>query len=148
MKKPKLLYKLSNLKKLFLSKILGRRYIRHGKCNACGKCCKGIYIRHSKHIIKDEKEFFELKTKHFFYNWLEIVEKNEQGLVFECKKLSPETGKCTAYKRRARICRLYPQEELFMLGGYISAECGYSFKPIYSFEEVLTQKLGKKSKCF
>lgn len=126
-------------------KILGKKYLRKGKCKACGKCCKGIHVRHSDHLIQDEKEFEELKKLHFFYNYLEVIEKNELGLVFACTKVHPETGKCTAYKQRALICRVYPQEELFMLGGHISEDCGFYFEPIQTFEEVFEKTLNKST---
>lgn len=132
------------LKKLFILKILGKKYLRTGKCKACGKCCHGIHVRHAKDLIKDEKEFEKLKTQHFFYNYLEVVGKNELGLIFACTKVHPETGKCTVYKNRARICKVYPQEELFMMGGEIFADCGFSFEPIQSFEKVF-KKINKKS---
>jgi hypothetical protein len=139
--------KLKNLhfefKKFLASKILGRKYLRSGKCKACGRCCKEIYVRHSNNIIKDEEEFERLKGLHFFYSYLEIVDKTETGLVFACTKVSPETGKCTAYTKRALICRLYPQEEVFMMGGHISDECGFSFTPIQSFEEVFEKTVRK-----
>jgi hypothetical protein len=125
------------INKYILYNILGKKYIRQGKCKECGRCCQSIYVRHSRHVISDEEEFEKLKNQHFFYSYLKIVDKNETGLVFECKKLDKTTGKCTAYKQRASICRNYPQEEVFMMGGTISAECGFNFTPIQSFEEVL-----------
>jgi len=131
-------------KKFLALKILGKKYLRTGKCKACGKCCKEIYVRHSNDIIKDEEEFERLKGLHFFYNYLEVIDKNETGLVFACTKVHPDTGKCTAYKKRALLCRMYPEEEVFMMGGHISEECGFSFEPIQSFEEVF-QKVVKKS---
>jgi len=130
-------------KKFIASKILGKKYLRVGKCKACGKCCHGIHVRHSKHLIKDEEEFERLKGQHFFYNYLEVVDKNELGLIFACTKVHPETGKCTVYDKRARICKVYPQEELFMMGGEISENCGFSFIPIHSFEEIFA-KVSKK----
>lgn len=133
------------LLKFIHSKILGRKYMRRGKCKSCGKCCTGIHIRHAKNFIKDEEEFEKLKKLHYFYNFLEIVEKNELGLVFACTKLDRETGKCTVYNQRAVLCRTYPQEDIFMLGGIISEECGFYFEPIHSFEEVF-EKVSKKSK--
>ena len=130
-------------KKFVALKFLGKKYLRTGKCNACGKCCHGIHVRHSKHLIKDEEEFEKLKEQHFFYNYLEIVEKNELGLIFACTKVHPETGKCTVYNKRARICKVYPQEELFMMGGEIGEDCGFSFVPIQSFEEVFKKTVKK-----
>jgi len=131
------------LKKFFLLKILKKKYMRTGNCNGCGRCCREIYVKHAKGIIKTEEEFNKLKKIHPFYSYLNVREITEDGVVFECTKLDRETGKCTNYKGRALICKLYPQEEIFMLGGYISEECGYNFTPIESFKEVL-QKTGKK----
>lgn len=124
------------LNKFIASKFFGRKYIRTGSCKACGKCCREIYVRHTKHVITEEEEFEMLKSQHFFYSYLKVIGKNETGLIFECTKLDKEKGYCTAYNKRALICRMYPQEEIFMMGGTISEECGFKFIPIKSFEEV------------
>ena len=123
-------------KKFFAAKSFGRKYIRTGQCKACGKCCQSIYVRHSSHIIGDIGEFERLIPQHFFYSYLKVIGKDETGLIFECTKLNKEKGICTAYRNRALICRQYPQEEVFMMGGIISEECGFSFIPIKSFDEV------------
>lgn len=125
-----------NLQKTYASKVLGRKYIRNGKCKGCGNCCQSIYVRHSKDMIKDIKEFESLKSQHYFYTYLKVVETNETGLVFECTMLDKETGKCTAYGKRPLLCRQYPIEEIFAMGGGIREECGYSFTPIETFEDV------------
>ena len=126
-------------KKFFLSKILGKKYIRTGKCKSCGRCCLEIYVKHAGGFIKDEEEYKKLKKLHYFYSYLAIIGKTETGLVFECTKLDKEIGKCTVYKNRALLCKLYPQEEIFMMGGFISEDCGYKFIPIESFEEVFNK---------
>jgi uncharacterized protein len=131
------------IQKIVAYNILGRKYIRHGKCKACGRCCREIYVRHRRHVIMDEEEFEKLKNQHFFYSYLNVIDKNETGLVFECTKLDKITGKCTAYQRRALICRNYPQEEVFMMGGTISDDCGFNFIPIKSFGEVLNKVIAK-----
>ena len=133
------------LKKFFARKISGKKYIREGKCNNCGRCCRGIFVRHSNNFIKDEEEFEKLKSQHFFYTYLKVLEKNEMGLLFECTKHDKVTGLCTAYKKRALLCKRYPQEEIFMLGGELYDDCGYSFTPIVSFEDVFS-KMVKHSK--
>lgn len=132
------------IKRFFLSKILGKKYIRTGSCHGCGRCCQKIYVRHARNVIKTENEFENLKTLHFFYSYLEVVGKDEVGLVFECSKLNKETGKCTAYNKRPLLCRQYPQEEIFMMGGSITEDCGYRFEPIVKFDEVLNKIKNKK----
>lgn len=124
------------LKKIILSKIMKKKYFREGKCNLCGKCCQHIYIRHSDKIIKNEVHFEALKSQHFFYSYLKVIETDETGLIFECTKLDKEKGACTAYEQRPLLCRQYPNEAVFMMGVTISKECGFKFVPIYSFEEV------------
>ncbi len=139
-----MLKKLKEKFKLFLnSKILKRKYTRKGSCNGCGRCCQRIYVRHARDVIKTEEEFEKLKTLHFFYGYLKVLEKDEMGLVFECSKLDKETGKCTAYNKRPVLCRQYPMEEIFMMGGSITDACGYSFEPVQKFDEVLNKAKSK-----
>lgn len=128
---------LLEIKKFILSRILGRKYYRTGHCNACGKCCRQIYVKHYKHVIQDEEEFKKLQYLHRFYTYLKIIGKDEIGLVFECTNLDPVTQKCKIHKNRPGICRRYPQEELFSMGGALSDDCGYKMEPIISFAEVL-----------
>ncbi len=134
---------LLSIRKFILSKILGRKYYRVGKCKACGKCCTKIYVKHFKHVIKDEEEFKKLQYLHRFYTYLKVIDKDETGLVFECTNLDPVTHKCKIHKTRPGICRRYPQEELFSMGGALSEDCGYKMLPIVPFEKVL-KKLAKK----
>lgn|GEM_PF-394258 len=134
------------LKKIFLLKILRKKYMRTGKCKGCGRCCREIYVKHANGIIKDEKEYERLKKIHPFYYNLKIREKTEDGLVFECTRLDRETNRCTMYKTRSMICKVYPQEEIFMLGGVITEDCGYEFIPLESFKEVLGKVIKKGSK--
>ena len=131
------------LKKFFYIHVLGRKYYRVGQCNACGRCCQKIYVKH-KNVIQTEEEFKRLKLLHPFYTYLKVIGKYETGLVFECTNLDKETHKCKIHKNRPGICRRYPQEELFMMGGTLAEHCGYKFEPIVSFDEVF-EKVSRKS---
>ena len=133
------------IKKFILSKILRKKYIRTGHCRACGKCCRQIYVKHYKHVLQDEKEFEKLQYLHRFYTYLKVIGKDEIGLIFECTNLDPETHKCKIHSRRPGICRRYPQEELFSMGGALSDDCGYKMEPIISFDEVMG-KISRKKK--
>ncbi len=135
---------LENFHNWFLRVILKRKYKRSGSCANCGACCSHIYVRHMKGVIKEEKEFEKLKLLHSFYAGLEIIGKDEIGLVFECSHLDKETKLCKIHKYRPGICRRYPQEEIFQMGGCLSPDCGYKLTPIVSFEEVLN-KTAKKA---
>ena len=119
-------------------------YRRSGKCNMCGKCCTNIYVRHASEPIQTESEFEELKDKHEVYSYLTIVGKDEIGLIFQCKNLVD--GKCKIHKKRPLICRKYPQEEIFTMGGALCDECGYKFTPKKSFEKVFESVMKKSQK--
>lgn len=137
------------IKKWYYLYILHRKYFRTGSCNACGRCCQKIYVKH-KHVIQTESEFEELKKLHPFYTYLKIIDKDETGLVFECENLDKDTNKCKIHKKRPGICRRYPQEELFAMGGTLAEHCGYKLIPIESFEEVFEKVKNKtyKNKMF
>lgn len=130
-----------NAKKFIYSKILKKKYYRTGSCLGCGKCCKQIYVKHARHVIQDEKEFSRLQLLHKFYTYLTVVDKDETGLVFACSNLDPDTNLCKIHDKRPGICRRYPQEELFTMGGVISEDCGYKMSPIVSFSEVLEKEM-------
>lgn len=132
------------IKKFIYTKILRKKYYRKGNCLGCGKCCKKIYVQTSKHVIQDEKEFEKLRFLHRFYMYLTIIDKDKTGLIFSCSNLDETTNLCKIHKNRPGICRRYPQEELFMMGGELSKDCGYKMIPIISFSEVLEKKLNNK----
>jgi len=134
------------IKKFIYTKILRKKFYRKGQCLGCGKCCKKIYVKTHNHVIQEEKEFEKLKLLHRFYTYLEVIDKDETGLVFSCSNLDKETNLCRIHKKRPGICRRYPQEELFNMGGEISEGCGYKMIPIISFSEVLEKKI-KKNKA-
>lgn len=130
-----------SVKKFIYSKILGRKYYREGNCLGCGRCCKKIYVKTHRHVIQDEKDFEKLKLLHKFYTYLTVIDKDETGLVFACSNLDEETNLCKIHKSRPGICRRYPQEELFTMGGEITEGCGYKMVPIITFAEILKKKL-------
>lgn len=134
---------LNKFKKFFYSKILGKKYYRTGNCLGCGRCCKKIYVKHGKNVIQEEAEFEKLKYLHRFYTYLTVVEKDETGLVFSCSNIDSETNLCKIHKNRPEICKKYPQEAIFSMGGAICEECGYKMTPIISFAEVLSKKIKK-----
>ena len=123
----------------FLRFVLRRKYKRTGSCNNCGACCSHIYVRHLKGIIKEEKELEKLKLLHSFYAGLKVIGSDEIGLIFECSHLDKQTKLCKIHSRRPGICRRYPQEEIFQMGGCLSADCGYKLEPLVKFSEVLNK---------
>lgn len=134
------------LKKFFYSKILRRKYYRTGHCLGCGRCCTKIYVQHAKGVIQTEEEFERLRHMHRFYTYLNVIGKDETGLVFECTNLDSETHHCKIHKTRPGICRRYPQEEIFAMGGALSVDCGYKLEPIIPFSEVFEGVQKNKSR--
>ena len=131
------------LKKFILSKVFKKYYYRTGRCKGCGECCTHIYVKHYKHVLQDEEEFKKLQCLFGFYSGLKIIGKDELGLIFECTHLDSQTKKCKIHFFRPAICRRYPQEELFAMGGTLSDKCGFKMVPIVPFKDVLN-KLEKK----
>ena len=131
------------IKKILYTKILHKHYYRKGACKCCGECCQHISVKHGKHVVNDEKQFKKLQLLHRFYTYLEIVGKDETGLIFSCTMQDKKTKRCKIHKNRPGICRRYPQEELFMMGGSLSNDCGYRLEPIVPFSEVLSNIMKK-----
>ena len=133
------------IEKFFAIYIFKKTYKRIGKCLGCGQCCSHIYVRHKKNVISDEKEFEKLRYLHPFYSYLSIIGKDEIGLIFKCANRDEETKLCKIHKKRPLICRKYPQEEIFLMGGELAQNCGYKFTPYRSFDEVF-KNIEKRNK--
>lgn len=129
------------VKKFFHLYILKRKYYRYGTCAKCGACCKNIYVRHKNTIIKTKEDFEYLKNNDCYPFWqtIEIIGKDDLGLIFKCKLYDEENKLCSNHKKRPSICKNYPSEEIFSMGAALKEECGYYFKPIVSFKEVLNK---------
>ena len=140
----------SKIKKLYHKHILKRKYFRHGKCKMCGACCQNIYVRHSNKIIESQEEFDKIREcdDYSFYKHIEVVGKDDFGLIFSCNKFDKDKKLCTDHKNRPPICRNYPSEEIFSFGACLQDDCGYSFTPIESFEEVFNKVLKRPVKNF
>lgn len=134
------------LKKFFYTRILKRKFYRTGQCLGCGRCCEKIYVKHGKTVIQDEARFEKLRYLHPFYMDLTVVGKDETGLIFSCSNLDENTHLCKIHDKRAGICKRYPQEEIFSMGGELGKECGYKFTPIVPFSEILNNMMKKKIK--
>ena len=70
------------VKKFFYLYILRRKYYRVGSCNACGRCCQKIYVKH-KNVIQTEEEFKKLQYLHPFYTYLKVIDKDETPSVLK-----------------------------------------------------------------
>ena len=73
--------------KFYYSKILKKKYFKIGTCLKCGCCCENIYVRHNGKVINNSDEFENIKKidPYSFYKHIEIVGKDDFGLIFTCK---------------------------------------------------------------
>lgn len=126
--------------KFILNKLLSSRYVRKGKCNRCGRCCRNILLFSDKEIaVKSEEQFEKIKEwdKHFrnFY----ISGRSETGqLLFTCREID-DNNNCRVYHFRGLGCRNYPKTDSKFLinGGKPLDGCGYYFEPDKSFKAYL-----------
>lgn len=127
------------IKKFIHKYILRRKYYREGSCVRCGACCSRIYVNNQKGIVKSEEEFEKLKKLHPFYTYLTIIDKDDNGLVFKCCNFDKEKHICIIHKSRPGICRRYPSEIILKMNGTMNEECGFHFRPIDSFSDILNK---------
>lgn len=126
--------------KFLIQKMQSAKYIRKGKCNKCGACCRNILLFSDKNLpVVSSLQFEQIKKwdKHFrsFY----ISGKNEDGaLLFTCYSLD-ENNRCKNYLLRGLGCRQYPKKNTKFLinGGKPLDGCGYYFVPNKKFDKFL-----------
>jgi uncharacterized protein len=117
----------------------GEYYERSGSCNQCGKCCTNIYLVHGEQTIDSIPLFEELKQNNPDYESFEPVASESDGSVlFQCRHLQADKT-CGIYDQRPDFCRRYPSEQGLLMGGKLAPECGYKFRLLKTFEDVLAQ---------
>jgi hypothetical protein len=115
----------------------GQYYERVGSCNQCGKCCTNIYLVHGDRTIDNLPLFEELKGGNPEYHYFEpIIDEQDGSLVFRCSHLQPDNT-CGIYENRPDFCRRYPSEQGLLMGGKLAAGCGYQFRLLKTFRDVL-----------
>lgn len=126
--------------KFIFQKLISSKYVRKGKCNYCGNCCRNILLYSKKNLpIVNENQFKQVQKwdKHF-YNFY-ISGKSEDGaLLFSCRWITKE-NKCRVYFLRGLGCRQYPKanSEFLINGGKPLDGCGYFFEPDKPFKDYL-----------
>ena len=128
--------------KFFLDKLFSSKYIRKGKCNKCGNCCRNILLYSDKNMmVSTEEQFEKIKKwdKHFknFY----ISGRSETGqLLFTCREID-DNNRCRVYHFRGLGCRMYPvtNTKFLINGGKPLDGCGYYFEPDKTFKSYLNK---------
>src|SRR6478609_7331659 len=115
----------------------GKYYERSGSCHQCGQCCTNIYLVHEEKAINSLSLFQELqKTKPEYASFIPIDSDSEGSLIFRCQHLQ-EDNRCGIYDSRPELCRLYPSEQGMLMGGKLAAGCGYQFRLLKNFQDIL-----------
>ena len=122
---------------------MSAKFVRKGKCNQCGNCCRNIMLSIKKdEPIMSEKQFESVKKWDKFYNHFYISGKDTSGiLLFTCKELG-DNNKCKVYKFRGLGCRLYPQVNVrYLIKGIKMLDgCGFYFEPNKDFKSFLSNR--------
>jgi Fe-S-cluster containining protein len=118
--------------------IQGQYYERTGACNQCGKCCTNIYLVYGQQTITSIAMFEEVKSQNPEYEYFKPVLEQEDGVLFQCIHLQADNS-CGIYHNRPLFCRKYPSEHSLLMGGKLAEGCGYSFRLLRSFKDVLQQ---------
>ena len=116
--------------------VQGSYYERTGSCNQCGKCCSHIYLVHGQKLLVDEEHFESLKKENHEYAYFKVIDRQPDGLLFQCVHLQDDKS-CGVYNDRPDFCRKYPSEHSILMGGKLADGCGYQFRLLKSFQDVL-----------
>lgn len=124
-----------------IARLLGRSYIRIGRCNNCGSCCRLVSLFvDGRHVATDE-DFADVCQVFPEYQRFYVAGLDPQGQpVFTCKYLN-DRNYCTDYKNRPHICRKYPGPGIFLKGGRLMPGCGYQLIPVSDFGKMLSKKM-------
>lgn len=91
-----------------------------GECKKCGKCCNYMY----SFDTYTESEFKFMQKLFPSYRRFYIKGKDEDdNFIFACKDVS-EDGLCTVYKKRPKMCRVYPNKRI-LYPAKLHENCGY-----------------------
>lgn len=125
--------------------VQGQFYERSGSCNQCGKCCTDIYLVYGHQTINSIEMFEDIKTKNPEYQYFKpLIQQNDgNGLLFQCIHLQSDNS-CAIYNDRPSFCRKYPSEHSLLMGGKLAEGCGYKFRLLKTFQDVLSSVANQK----
>lgn len=120
--------------------VAGQYYERTGACNQCGKCCSHIYLVYGQKTINSIDMFEAVKEKSPEYHYFKPLpsQNDPDGLLFQCVHLQADKS-CGIYQNRPDFCKKYPSEHSILMGGKLAEGCGYQFRLLRSFQDVLKQ---------
>ncbi len=128
-----------NYIRFIFQKLSSSKFVRKGKCNKCGSCCRNILFYIKDEPVKTQLQFEKIKEWDKHYHNFYISGKNETGaLLFSCKEID-ENNRCRVYFFRGLGCRMYPKKNTKFLinGGKPLDGCGYYFEADKKFNSYL-----------
>ncbi len=138
--------------------ILRREVEIVGQCRLCGNCCRGVLLKNRDRWLRTEAQYKELCKDEPGHERFKIMDKDEYGnLCFACS-WQGEDNLCKDHENRLQLCKEYPTKGLYYQGGWLGADCGFSFKAVKfrdifmrrkralipSFDKILQQEQDKK----
>jgi Fe-S-cluster containining protein len=127
-------------------KYFGHDILISGKCIQCGDCCRELVLNIKGAWVTDPKLFKELAEKNPNYKRFQVKTKGLDGLVrFSCTWLT-DGNLCKDHLNRLKICRSFPDRDMFFMNGVLPNNCGYAMKQGVPFEKVLKKKMKKRPK--
>jgi Fe-S-cluster containining protein len=130
----------------FSLKLRGRRLVIRGACRQCGGCCKRLSLEGPRGWIREQREFEEICKRYPEYRRFTLSGKDTLGfLLFTCSCLGDD-NRCLHYADRLPLCKAYPDQELFFIGGSLPRECGYRLEEIRDFDRIYGKALKKHEK--
>jgi hypothetical protein len=115
------------------------KFVKRGKCNKCGNCCRNIILTEDEKPIKNPEQFERLKKLDKHLNNFYVSGKDENGsLLFTCNEID-ENNRCKVYFFRGLGCRMYPKKDTKFLinGGKPLDGCGFYYEPDKSFKSYI-----------
>lgn len=125
------------------AKVLGRDIILTGGCRRCGTCCKKLSLNIKGSWISSARRFNKLVRDNPDYERFKIIGRDSHGfLEFACTWLR-EDGTCKDYESRLRICREFPDKDMFFMNGVLPSGCGYGVEQGVPFGDILEKQMKK-----
>lgn len=118
-----------------------------GQCSFCGACCQDILLRDRGRWLRTRKQFHQLCKAAPDHDRFKITGYSDDGFLTVTCSLRGEDNLCTCYEDRLPLCKSYPSKTLYYQGGWLRADCGYSFKAT-SFRDVWMRRKRKSIPSF
>jgi Fe-S-cluster containining protein len=95
---------------------------------------------YAQQTINSVAMFEEIKANNPEYHYFKPLrpDSDEDGLLFQCVHLQADNT-CGIYEQRPSFCRQYPSEHSLLMGGKLAEGCGYRFRLLNTFQDVLGQ---------